>query len=169
MGTPRKQALSRDLRRLGQAAPTSPTHRLRLHQPMSTSPVVSISRVIPNAGSLVGGTRVAVLGSHFPPSSRCFFGSEEATITWRGESSLTCTSPPGRNLGPVSLTVGVGSGTSGMDDAAEPSLFTYQDDLYKELWVIDFSLVRLPAFLIFFLPHPQCHRYHINRARTRRI
>lgn len=143
-GAPRKQAPPRDLRRLGPAALTSPTHRLRLHQPMSTSPVVIISRVIPNAGSLVGGTRVAVLGSHFPPSSRCFFGSEEATIMWRGESSLTCTSPPGRKLGPVSLTVGAGSGsgTFGMDDAAEPSLFTYQDDLYKELWVIAFSLVR---------------------------
>jgi len=111
---------------------------------MSTSQAVSISRVIPNGGSLAGGTRVAVLGSHFPPSSRCFFGSEEATITWRGESSLKCTSPPGRKLGPVSLTVRVGSGTFDMGDAAGSSFFTYQDDLYKELATIITSIVREP-------------------------
>jgi len=109
---------------------------------MSTSPAVTISRVIPNVGPLAGGTQVAVLGSHFPRSSRCLFGSEEAAITWLGESSLMCISPLGRKPGPVSLTVGVGRGDLDIDDDAGPPFFTYQDDLYKELWATAFCLAR---------------------------
>ena len=100
---------------------------------MSTPPIVSISRVIPDAGPLAGGTQVAVLGSRFPQSSGCFFGSEEAEITWLGDSSLMCISPLGKKPGPVPLTIRVGNETSNIDrDAGSPS-FTYQDDLYEEL------------------------------------
>jgi len=105
---------------------------------MSTSPAVNISHVLPDVGSLLGGTEVAVLGSNFPQRSRCFFGSEAARITWLGESSLMCVSPLGRKPGPVRIIISADTERSDIRHDAAGSTFTYQDDLYKELWVVAF-------------------------------
>lgn len=86
---------------------------------------------------MTGGIEVVILGSHFLPSDRCFFGSEEATTTWKGES-LICVSPPGRKPGPVLVTINnvpitaIGDTTACHNEDAE-LLFTFQEDPQKEL------------------------------------
>ena len=92
----------------------------------------SISRVIPNTGPVAGGIEVALLGSHFLSSSKSFFGSEEVPASWQGEGSLTCILPPARKSGPVLVTVSARDENPSLD-SDKPLLFTYQDDLYKEL------------------------------------
>lgn len=76
-----------------------------------------------------------MLGSHFLRSSRCFFGSEEATITWYSEGSLACVLPQGRELGSIAVTIRLGDAdTEDNDhDDAYPAHFEYQDDPYAVL------------------------------------
>jgi hypothetical protein len=101
-------------------------------QPTSSLENPTISRVIPNTGPVTGGIEIALIGSHFLPSSRCIFGSEAVSVTWQGEDSLVCILPPARKPGLVPVTVSAGGPNTDCNDDTS-LLFTYQDNLYKEL------------------------------------
>ena len=81
---------------------------------------------------VAGGIEIALLGSHFLPSSKSFPGSEEVPASSQGEGSLTYILPPARKSGPVPVTVSVHDQNLPLD-GDKALLLTYQDDLYKEL------------------------------------
>lgn len=110
---------------------TSLKHTVRHVSQSAPSP--SISRVIPDIGPTAGGSEIAVLGSHFPQSSRCFFGLEEAATTWRGVDCLMCILPPSKKPGIVPVTIKMDSSTIYDNTSPSGNLFTYQEDLYGEL------------------------------------
>ena len=83
----------------------------------------SILHVNPNNGPLAGGIEIAVLGLHFPQSSQCFFGPEEATIKEWKEGWLCCILPPCRAPGPVDVTIRVEGTVAGHS----PQRFVYRD------------------------------------------
>ena len=100
-------------------------HR-NVHQLASSQRLPSISEVVPSTGPVAGGIGIAVLGSHFSQSTRCFFGSQEAATTWLDEGTLICALPQSREPGPVTVTVRVrGAAIDDNGDADQPH-FIYQ-------------------------------------------
>jgi len=102
------------------ASQSSPIAQNPLQPAPSGSPI--IVKVHPNTWPVAGVDKVAVLGSNFPQSSRCFFGSEEAEIMQREEGWLWCIPPQSMEPGSVDVIIQV-------DDlvVTSPQSFTYKD------------------------------------------
>lgn len=105
-------------------APT-PQPPPRTQNPLQPVPPGSliIVKVHPNIWPVAGVDKVAVLGSNFPQSSRCFFGSEEAEIMQREEGWLWCIPPQSMGPGSVDVIIRVDDWIT----VTSPKSFTYKD------------------------------------------
>jgi hypothetical protein len=86
----------------------------------------------PDAGSVVGGTAVSVLGSGFPGRGglECWFGSIRVSAAWLSGGGVQCTSPAGASSG---STVPVLVGAAGGDQFADGSgAFTYSSGSFGQ-------------------------------------
>ena len=91
--------------------------------------VVSTS---PDAGSVVGGTAVSVLGSGFSARGglECWFGSIRVSATWLSGGGVQCTSPAGASSGSVvPVLLGAGGGDQFADGGGA---FTYTSSTFAQ-------------------------------------
>lgn len=87
-----------------------------------TTPVPTVNLVLPKSGSVLGGTKVAVVGTNLTGASAVAFGtSSAASFTVDSDSSITAVAPPG-SAGTVDITVTTPGGTS---QASSADQFTY--------------------------------------------
>jgi len=103
----------------------------------SSQRLPSISEVVPSTGPMAGGIRIAVLGSHFSQSTRCFFGSQEAATTWHDEGTLVCALPQSGEPGPVIVTVRVRGAAINDNGDADLPRFIYQGGYKSEILLDD--------------------------------
>ena len=63
---------------------------------------ISVARVVPDMGSVQGGTPVTVIGGPFMKSFQdsftCRFGDDITPAKWKSEAELSCSSPPLSNM-----------------------------------------------------------------------
>ncbi|CAO3634662.1 unnamed protein product [Cunninghamella blakesleeana] len=100
----------------------------------SLSPM--IEKIIPDHASMVGGTEITILGSHFHEGMTCYFGNKPAlTTTYWSPSTLVCVVPSTNQLGPVLITLGKNNNSNNNNDSndnttfmtnlSSPIIFTY--------------------------------------------
>jgi hypothetical protein len=71
---------------------------------LTSTPAPTVTQLIPQSGTSLGGTQVIIVGSNFTGATAVNFGQAAATITSVTDSSITVTTPPG-SRGPVDVTV----------------------------------------------------------------
>ena len=81
------------------------------HEPIEFFPtsteVLNVEELIPDTGSIEGGTNCVFLGSGFHPNLQVWFGQRRATsVRIRSGTSLTCCIPPGERPGQVAIRFG---------------------------------------------------------------
>lgn len=87
-----------------------------------STPLPTVNLVLPKSGSVLGGTKVAVVGTNLTGTSAVAFGSTPATsFTIDSDSSITAVAPPAA-AGTVDITVTTPGGTSQTSSADQ---FTY--------------------------------------------
>ena len=63
---------------------------------------ISVAKVVPDMGSVQGGTPVRVIGGPFKKSFQdsftCRFGNDSTSAKWKSETELSCSSPPLSNM-----------------------------------------------------------------------
>lgn len=84
----------------------------------------AISDVHPNFGPLAGGTVVTITGMNFTGTTQVLFGSQPVGFTVNSDTSITVTSPPAQDVGPVDIRVTTPRGTSSL---TEEDIFNYVD------------------------------------------
>ena len=81
-------------------------------QPFQTyTPLPSITSVVPNFGSTIGGNFVVITGIHFTDATNVSFGTVSASFSVDSDSQISATVPPGTS-GSVHITVTTPVGTS---------------------------------------------------------
>lgn len=87
-----------------------------------------IHKLTPVEGPTAGGTEVSIYGRNFTQGMQVFFGDQAATgITFYGEQSMLCVSPPGR-IGAVHVTlVPAGQHPSYSPSHANRPIFQYKE------------------------------------------
>ncbi len=76
-------------------------------------PTPAITSIVPNFGSIVGGTSVKITGTNLGGTSEVKFGSTPATgFTVESDTQITATAPPSTTVGGVHVTATTLAGTS---------------------------------------------------------
>lgn len=87
-------------------------------------PAPTLTRVSPNEGTVLGGTRVTLRGTELSEPVEVWFGANSASsVTWLDERTVAATSPPGE-LGAVTVRLVTDGGA-----AEVPNGFTYVREL----------------------------------------
>jgi len=90
-------------------------------------PAPTVTAVAPSAGSVSGGTKVAITGANFAEVRGVTFGSVPAvSFTVESESRISAVSPPSGALGETGVTVGTVAGSAA-------GTFTYRGCLVPQL------------------------------------
>lgn len=93
-----------------------------------TSVLPMIHKLTPSEGPTTGGTEVSIYGRNFTAGCLVYFGEQPATgLTFYGDQSLLCVTPPGR-LGAVHVTI-VQAGNMPQYSASQGSrpIFNYKN------------------------------------------
>ncbi|KAA8911777.1 hypothetical protein FN846DRAFT_773689 [Sphaerosporella brunnea] len=102
-----------------------------------TGPLVS--RVVPSEGTCRGGIEITVLGQSFHNGLTVMFGDVSATDTFYfSDSTLLCRLPPNPNPGPVVVSL---KNYPPFAQGPNVSIFTYVDDVEKELMALALTVV----------------------------
>ncbi|KAL1917897.1 uncharacterized protein VTP21DRAFT_3731 [Calcarisporiella thermophila] len=104
-------------------SPTDPLPTLPFFTP--PPPLPSISRLVPSEGTVLGGTQITLLGSHFHPQLTPHFGETPAlaTLFWN-ETTIICLAPPAVVPGPVPVTF---KDIPSLGARSEQNVYTYKD------------------------------------------
>jgi hypothetical protein len=94
-------------------------------------PEPAVAAVSPNAGSVVGGTKVTIAGSGFNAASSVKFGELVANgYTVESDTEITATVPPSTKVGAVDVTVTTLAGTS---PTSRSDRFSYEGGVVPKL------------------------------------
>jgi hypothetical protein len=98
-----------------------------------------VSRVVPSEGTCRGGIEITVLGQAFHNGLIVMFGDVPATDTFHfSDTTLLCRLPPNPNPGPVVVSL---KNYPPFAQGSNVSIFTYVDDVEKELMALALTVV----------------------------
>ncbi|RCH87040.1 SPT3 Dosage dependent suppressor of Ty-induced promoter mutations-like protein [Rhizopus azygosporus] len=101
-----------------------------------------LKHIVPSQGSLLGGTKVTLVGSGFCPDVGVVFGNSQAILLDVSSTSITCITPPGDHAGPVKIAF---KNYPFVTTNNQVSMFNYFDDSEQALMNLSYKITQTPS------------------------